>query len=59
MIYGFEVEIVPSYKISDASKKMSSVDRSVFHQRYLKKRLSEKQKNEISFDSGSNWFQTP
>lgn len=47
IIRGFEVEIVPSYKISDASKKMSSVDRSVFHQRYLKKRLSEKQKNEI------------
>ncbi|MDD5148013.1 MAG: CCA tRNA nucleotidyltransferase [Candidatus ainarchaeum sp.] len=46
-IHGFEVEIVPSYKIRDAGKKMSSVDRSVFHQKYLKKRLNEKKRSEI------------
>ena len=46
-IKGFDVEIVPSYSIKDASKKMSSVDRSVFHNRYLKKKLNEKHRKEI------------
>jgi len=46
-IKGFDVEIVPSYKITDSSKKMSSVDRSVFHNKYLKKKLSEKHRKEI------------
>ncbi len=38
---GYDVEIVPSYCIEDTSALKSSVDRSSFHTRYLKKRLSE------------------
>ncbi|MBN1941505.1 MAG: CCA tRNA nucleotidyltransferase [Candidatus Diapherotrites archaeon] len=46
-INGFDVEIVPSYRIWDSSKKLSSVDRSVFHNRYLKKRIEDKHKPQI------------
>ncbi|MDD5162799.1 MAG: CCA tRNA nucleotidyltransferase [Candidatus ainarchaeum sp.] len=46
VINGFEVEIVPSYKISNASQKQSSVDRSILHNLFLKKRLSKKLCNE-------------
>ena len=45
-IGGFAVEIVPSYKVSSAELKQSSVDRSPFHCTYLKEKLSEKQKGE-------------
>ena len=38
-IEGFEVEIVPSYRVSSAESKQSAVDRSPFHNEYLKKRL--------------------
>jgi len=45
-IEGFDVEIVPSYKVSRAELKQSSVDRSPFHNIYLKERLKGKQKDE-------------
>lgn len=45
-INGFDVEIVPSYKVSKARLKQSAVDRSPFHNSYLKKRLGKKKKPE-------------
>lgn len=44
---GFEVEIVPSYKIKSTAFLKSSVDRSVFHNAYLKKKLKKKQLGEV------------
>lgn len=41
-IEGFDVEIVPSYKVSRAELKQSAVDRSPFHNQFLKKRLGNK-----------------
>ena len=46
-IKGFDVEIVPSYKVASAELLQSSVDRSPFHNRYLKKNLKEKHKKEV------------
>jgi len=43
----FVIEIVPSYKVEDASAMQSAVDRSPLHQKYLLERLTEKQKDEI------------
>src|SRR3990172_1980164 len=37
---GLAVEIVPGYKIVDSSKKMSAVDRTPFHARYVSDRLT-------------------
>ena len=47
IVRGFEVEIVPSYKISDTSERLSAVDRTPFHNAYLMEKLSEKQKDEV------------
>ncbi len=44
---GFEVEIVPTYKIRGTFEKQSSVDRTPFHHQYLEKKLRNKQKNEV------------
>ena len=46
-IKGFDVEIVPSYKIKDTSELQSAVDRTPFHTKYLQERLKEKQKDEV------------
>ncbi|MFH1256162.1 MAG: CCA tRNA nucleotidyltransferase [Candidatus Diapherotrites archaeon] len=46
-INGFDVEVVPSYKVESASMLKSAVDRSPFHSAYLEKKLSEKQKEEV------------
>ncbi|MFH1751515.1 MAG: CCA tRNA nucleotidyltransferase [archaeon] len=43
----FDIEIVPTYQIKDTSKLMSAVDRTPFHNEYLKEKLTEKQKDEI------------
>ena len=44
--YGkYEVDIVPCYRIKDASEKMSAVDRTPFHTEYIRKNL--KNKNEV------------
>ena len=45
-IEGFDVEIVPSYKVGKAELKKSAVDRSPFHNRYLLKKLKGKKKGE-------------
>ncbi|MDD3083628.1 MAG: CCA tRNA nucleotidyltransferase [Candidatus ainarchaeum sp.] len=47
IIKGFDIEIVPGYIVKSGSEKKSSVDRTPFHNKYLLKRLSEKQKNDI------------
>ncbi|MDO8537439.1 MAG: CCA tRNA nucleotidyltransferase [archaeon] len=47
MVKGFEVEIVPSYKIDNTSERLSAVDRTPFHNAYLQEKLSEKQKDEV------------
>jgi len=44
---GYEVEIVPSYRIKSTAFLKSSVDRSVFHNVYLQKRLAKKQLDEV------------
>ena len=41
------VEIVPSYKIEKASQKLSAVDRTPLHTKYILENLSEKQKPEV------------
>ncbi|MCR4368593.1 MAG: CCA tRNA nucleotidyltransferase [archaeon] len=46
-IGGFDVEIVPAYKIKDASMLKSSVDRTTFHNQYLLGRLTERHKNDV------------
>ncbi len=47
IIDGFEIEVVPSYKVKQASRLKSSVDRSPFHQQFLSKRLTPKKKSEV------------
>ena len=44
---GTKVEIVPCYKIEKASQKLSAVDRTPLHTKYVKKHLKEKQKKEV------------
>ncbi|MFH1239972.1 MAG: CCA tRNA nucleotidyltransferase [Candidatus Diapherotrites archaeon] len=46
-IDGFDIEIVPSYKIDDATEKLSAVDRSPIHNNYLLGKLSKTQKDEV------------
>ena len=43
----FKIEIVPCYKIEKASQKLSAVDRTPLHTKYVKKHLREKQKQEV------------
>jgi tRNA nucleotidyltransferase (CCA-adding enzyme) len=43
----YKVEIVPCYDIKNASQKLSAVDRTPFHTEYIKKKISNKQKNEV------------
>lgn len=44
---GHKIEVVPCYKIEDASQKLSAVDRTPLHTRYVKKNLTPEQKNEV------------
>lgn len=46
-VKGFDVEIVPSYKIKNTKHLKSSVDRTPFHNAYLLKKLKEKQKDDV------------
>jgi len=41
------VEIVPSYKIEKASQKLSAVDRTPLHTKYIKEKLKQNQKAEV------------
>jgi len=43
----FKIEIVPCYKIENASQKLSAVDRTPLHTQFVKKHLKEQQKQEI------------
>ncbi len=44
---GFEVEIVPCYKITDATQRLSAVDRTPLHVDYVLGHLAEDQGNEV------------
>jgi len=46
-IKGFDVEIVPSYKVSSAELLKSAVDRSPFHAEYVKGKLKSSQRKEV------------
>ena len=43
---GYEVDIVPCYKIKNIREMKSSVDRTPFHTQYIKKHMDQKTKNE-------------
>lgn len=43
----YKVELVPCYQISDASEKISAVDRTPLHTRYVKKHLQQHQKQDV------------
>lgn len=47
IVKGFEIEIVPSYKIENTGERLSAVDRTPFHNAYLQEQLTEKQKDEV------------
>jgi tRNA nucleotidyltransferase (CCA-adding enzyme) len=44
---GYKTELVPCYKIESASQKLSAVDRTPLHTKYVKERLKESQKKEV------------
>lgn len=43
----YKVELVPCYQINDASQKISAVDRTPLHTRYIKQHLKQNQKQEV------------
>ncbi len=43
---GYEVDVVPCYHITDGSHKMSAVDRTPFHTKYVMENMSEGQRDE-------------
>jgi tRNA nucleotidyltransferase (CCA-adding enzyme) len=47
VIDGFDIEIVPSFNIKRTEDLKSSVDRSSFHTEFLRKKLSEQQKDQV------------
>jgi tRNA nucleotidyltransferase (CCA-adding enzyme) len=44
---GFEVDLVPCYKLEDASKLRSAVDRTPFHTRYVLSQLKKDQRDQV------------
>lgn len=44
---GVKTELVPCYRIENASQKLSAVDRTPLHTRYVKEHLRESQKKEV------------
>lgn len=46
-IDGIEVNIVPAFKVEAPNKIISAVDRTPFHTEYVKKRLSDAQKDDV------------
>jgi tRNA nucleotidyltransferase (CCA-adding enzyme) len=44
---GFEAEIVPCYRIRDASQRMSAVDRTPFHTRFIADNLRPEQREQV------------
>jgi tRNA nucleotidyltransferase (CCA-adding enzyme) len=47
MFNGFNVEVVPCYKIDDPSQRMSAVDRTPFHTEYIIKHINDQQRNHV------------
>src|SRR3989344_2936226 len=47
VIRGFDIEIIPSYKVERAEQLQSAVDRSPFHNAYLLKNLTTAQRGEV------------
>jgi len=43
----FYIEIVPSYKIENAEQKLSAVDRTPLHTKYVKENITQNQKQEV------------
>jgi tRNA nucleotidyltransferase (CCA-adding enzyme) len=43
----YKIEIVPCYKIENAKQKISAVDRTPLHTKYIKEKILEKQKHEV------------
>ena len=46
-IEGYDIDFVPCYNIKDTKKLKSAVDRTILHTNYIKKHLSESQKDEV------------
>jgi len=44
---GYKTELVPCYKIENASQKLSAVDRTPLHTRYIEEHLKEPQKKDV------------
>ncbi|MEM0466120.1 MAG: CCA tRNA nucleotidyltransferase [Candidatus Thermoplasmatota archaeon] len=44
---GFKTEIVPCYQIETATQKLSAVDRTPLHTKYIQQHLKEHQKNQV------------
>lgn len=47
VVDGFEVDIVPCYRIDDPAQRMTAVDRTPLHQRYVIEHMREEQKKEV------------
>ena len=43
----YKVELVPCYQITDVSQKITAVDRTPLHTRYIQQHLTDKQKQEV------------
>ena len=44
---GLKVDLVPAYKMKKAAERLTAVDRSVLHTKFILKNLSKKQKDEV------------
>lgn len=44
---GLKVDLVPAYKMKKAAERLTSVDRSVLHTKFILKNLNKKQKDEV------------
>ncbi len=47
ILSGFDVEIVPTYKVAHAHEKLAAVDRTPFHAAYMRKKLSKEQCRDV------------
>jgi len=44
---GYDVDVVPCYEVSDATRLQSAVDRTPFHTEYIRRHLDKEQKDEV------------
>ena len=47
MFSGFQVDLVPAFRIRDTRKKMSAVDRTPFHTEFVKKTIAPEERDEV------------